>query len=247
MKLIYALASLLLLTSCVGDIKSITQERTTDSPTLLVPAYSGSMAKKAYATHGKAKLCLILNPNSGPGKTVDAEYASIFKSHNTCSIVAYVDLKLFPGDGIFSTTKTRWKTLEELSTERELYRKLYSHTQGWFFDDGINVPPNIISHIKSWGGERIRNPGSVDKILPEFTTIVYEDNNWLKAPNPKSPSTCGAIALNVDRSNLNAALSKASRLKYFFVTDLDDKWQQGSSAYNKLPAYWSSLVSLASQ
>lgn len=208
--------------------------------TLLVPAYDPASARKALATHGNAPICLVINPNDGPGTKLDGAYASLFRAvDGNAAAVAYIDLKRW------KSGKGSWKKPEDLRKEKSAYQNLYAHTGGWFFDDADRVPPSLLFEISQWPGERILNPGYPTPVMYGFVSIMHESGGWLAAACPAAPDRQGAMALNLKPKDLAAAWAKAKGLRYFYAHELADDWQSGKTAYNRLPVYWPQLVFLA--
>jgi hypothetical protein len=209
-------------------------------PTLLVPVYESSVGTEALKTHQTASICLILNPNSGPGLKSNPEYQKLFNSSE--KRVAYIDLKAFPNDGIISTSKERWKTVDELQREQGIYKSNYKHNSGWFFDDADKVPASLMNEIKKWNGKLILNPGYPSNIPNGFSSIQWENRDYLKSNSIKNPERSGVIALEISEKDLKSAIDKAWNLQYVYITELTDDWQKGRTAYNTLPKYWKNLV-----
>lgn len=230
----YFLLSILFFTSCQ------TAHVTSSMPTLLVPVYESKVGTEAIRTHQSAPICLIINPNSGPGLKGNPEYQKLFNS--STQRVAYIDLKAFPGDGIITVSKERWKTVDELQREQSLYKSIYKHNTGWFFDDADKVPSSLMTEIKRWSGKLILNPGYPSAISSGFSSIQWENKDYLKSDSIKNPEKSGVIALEISENNLKSAINKNKNLEYFYASELSDEWQKGQTAYNTLPKYWKKLV-----
>lgn len=228
------LLSILFFTSCQ------TAHVTSSMPTLLVPVYESRVGTEAIRTHKTASICMILNPDSGPGLKINSEYQKLFNS--STPRVAYIDLKAFPGDGIISVATERWKTVDELQKEQSLYKSIYKHNTDWFFDDADKVPSSLMKEIKRWSGKLILNPGYPSAIPAGFLSIQWENKDYLKSNSIKNPERSGVIALEISENNLKSAINKNKNLEYFYASELSDDWQKGQTAYNTLPKYWKKLV-----
>jgi len=213
---------------------------TSSTPTLLVPVYESKVGTEAIRTHQTASICMILNPDSGPGLKINYEYQKLFNSPE--NKVAYIDLKAFPGDGIITVSKERWKTVDELQREQALYKSIYKHNTGWFFDDADKVPASLMTEIKRWSGKLILNPGYPSTIPSGFSSIQWENKDYLKSNFIKNPEKSGVIALEISEKDLKSAIDKKKNLEYFYASELSDDWQKGQTAYNTLPKYWKKLV-----
>jgi hypothetical protein len=230
----YLLFSFLLLTSCQIVATGVSK------PILLVPVYESKVGSEALKTHQTAPICMILNPNSGPGLKMNPEYQKLFNSSE--KRVAYIDLKAFPRDGIITTSKERWKTVDELQKEKDLYKSNYKHISGWFFDDADKVPTSLMNEIKKWNGKLILNPGYPSDIPDGFSSIQWENKDYLKSNSIKNPEKSGVIALEISEKDLKSSIDKNKNLEYFYASELSDDWKKGQTAYNTLPKYWKKLV-----
>lgn len=213
---------------------------------VVVPCYEPSVATMALASvpNGQeSKLWLVMNPNSGPGKTKDVAYDAVIKQARVRGAVVgfYIDLLAIPGDGVHGSKVERWKTVAEIIAERADYIRFYGTPGFWFFDDvrSENVCDKLILRTQTQLPV-VLNPGTnyvPPMPLPaSWVVITYES-----AGLPKSSISGGAIALRLAPTAFPKFLNltKGARLRYAHT--LDDQWRRGQTAYNTLSPYFERL------
>jgi len=221
---------------------------------VLCPAYSAQAGKDAVSQCPLSQLrnlWVIVNPNSGPGASVDSGYRGLIKLCNDkkVKVVYYIDTVAEPGDGLYSKTiKKHDKTPSELMDERGKYSKIYGDLQwdGWFFDMINPSQKEIFSCISNWPGIKFLNPGS--KFNPpaglESAIVVISEQAgaW---PRPltdwesKHKSQCAVIGLKIN--DLKDFLRTTSGLGFRCAYPGNDNWTKGQSVYNVLTPYFTSL------
>ena len=228
-----------------------------DTPTvrLLVPAYfyPAGKGREAWntliASADKTPITAIVNPASGPGRRVDANYTAVLDAVRKSKLqtVGYVTL---------SYSK---KPVADITAEVDRWLEFYPDLQGIFFDE----QPSGKEHIEHVGacfaharakrpkGLLVSNPGvpcdAAYAERPERPVIcVFEHHSgWDKFRSPawltEERREQGYI-LRYDIATAEAmrtAVSEAiaSGAGWVYVTDA-----KGNNPWNRLPAYWKEEV-----
>ena len=224
---------------------------------VLIPAYDASTGELALRLCPPAKLkalTLIINPNSGPGDSLDTSYSRLIRGCNAKGVRAlrYVGLMAFPGDGLNSpSSKEHVKTPQELNKERALYEKFYAGTlkfDGWFFDDVRAGMDESYLCIAAWPGRKVMNPGGVwvpPPVLADCIVVVSEQaGTWprtLTAWEWSHRQQCAVMGLCISSQSLPAFMKSTAGMAYCYASPLDDKWKQGQSAYSSLTPHFGRL------
>jgi hypothetical protein len=226
---------------------------------LLVPAYcypvrgSGYWEALADAASSGHRLSVIVNPNSGPGTTLDASYRWAIE------LLAKTSATLF---GYVHTSYGK-RPFDDVTNDVRQWRKLYPAVRHIFLDE---VPSSAtteavayysqLSEIIRAGDASIQvigNPGmAMDGRLAKaarFNCVVeYENSDTLPEPGSKfipTPDPSRAVLLHSARdvtemvSAVRAIRARGCGLLYVTDRKMPNPWDQ-------LPSYWSQLVLAAS-
>ena len=219
---------------------------------VLIPAYDAPVGERALAQCPKGKerqLTLICNPNSGPGASADPAFHRLINGCNAkgVRVLFYIDLVAYPGDGLYPpSAKEHVKTCNELLNERTAYSRFYGDTKwdGWFFDDTRNGM-DVINCLASWPLDKVFNPGTSWTPPKDCKAIVSEQAGaWprkLTAWESANLSSIGVMGLKISAGSLPAFNTSTRGMAYRYASPLDDKWQNGQSAYSTLTPYFLQL------
>lgn len=237
--------------------------RSVSPPTsLLVPAYfnpsDGNGWKSLTASVSpKSPITAIMNPDSGPGTAVDASYPPALKAFRAAGgkVVGYVSTKI---DG---TNTLRPLAKVEAAVDR--YRAFYK-IDGVFVDQmSTNAKHqayyhSLYAYIKKVAPtyKVIGNPGTatvepyLNKNKAADVLVTFEDNqsNFVKDVQPTwvnkyAPDRFAAIvgkASSASTMSSDLATARKHHAAYVYVTD--QNINVDSSAYGRLPTYWSQEV-----
>jgi hypothetical protein len=225
---------------------------------ILVPAYfypsrDGMSAwKEMLASANETPIVAIVNPGSGPGRRVDANYEEVFRLAKTSKalLIGYVTL---------SYAK---RPAAEVNAEIDTWLKFYPGIQGIFFDE----QPSGAEHAAFAGQCFAHAAAKIDKALivsnpgtrcareyaelPQKPVIVlyergtgldqYEPPAWTKDFTADRFSVLLYGVKSKDEMQHTFRDAAAKRIGYFYVTDA-----QGRNPWNRLPTYWNEEVAAA--
>jgi len=245
------------LTSLLVLVTVLNSARPEDPPTrLLVPAYfyparDGLKAWEALlGSADKAPIVAIVNPASGPGRRVNADYSSLLKKarDSKATLIGYVTLSYGK------------RPIADVKAEVDRWVEYYPSIKGIFFDeqasqaDGVKFAHEAFAHARAKIAKAIviANPGTTcDEAYANekdgATVCLFEGpGGFGKYRLPKwaekaSPDRIAALAYKVGTVDaMKEAISeaKSKRAGYVYVTDAD-----GKNPWNRLPTYWAEEVS----
>lgn len=218
---------------------------------LLVPAYfypAGDGLKTWHTlldTAKKAPVVAIVNPDSGPGKAVDANYTALMKlaEKSPATLIGYVTLSYGK------------RPLSAVKADVDSWVYFYPGLKGIFFDeqangaDGVAFARAAFAHARDAipKGVFVTNPGNVcdkaylaDKDGP--AACLYEGKDGydrFRMPawaDDLPPDRFVLLVYNVktaDAMRTTLADCRRHRAGYVFVTDAD-----GPMPWGRLPSYW---------
>ncbi len=215
-------------------------------PSYFYPAGAGNGWPQLNTAAAQVALTAILNPNSGPGATVDPNYTNAVNSLRNSGgrVIGYVST-------VYAT-----RPAAQVKADILKYKNLYA-IDGIFLDEmtnsnlgsDLNYYADIYGYIKSLNADYrvVGNPGTNTQpayiTTPTTDTVVSFESDVGYAS--WTPSTWTAnfatrrfsnlpynIATEVAmQSAVNAAASK--RVGYVYVTD-----DNGANPWDRLPTYW---------
>ena len=217
---------------------------------VLVPSYfyPGKYWTQASATTPKAGQILILNPNSGPGKTFDKNYAAtaLAARNGGSTVLGYVHTTY--GD----------RDVAAVLAEIEKFREWYQ-VDGIFLDeaasDVLDVPyyQTVADAIHELDNSLliVLNPGThpAEAYMQIADIIVTTETSFERYKLKKVPSWvykypanrfCHIVFAAADTSQMAQALAISRQRNAGFVYVTDDVW---ANPYDRLPKYWTSLIS----
>jgi hypothetical protein len=235
------------------------QERA-ETPTLriMVPAYfypsrAGMTAwKELLASANETPIVAIVNPGSGPGRRVDANYEEVMRlaRSSKATLIGYVTL---------SYAK---RPAAEVKAEIDSWARFYPGIQGIFFDEQPSSAEQTafcqecFAHAAAKIDKAliVSNPGTrcarEYAELPQKPVLVlyergtgfdkYEPPEWTKDYDADRFSV---LLYNVkSKDDMRQAFRDAAarRVGYFYVTDAE-----GRNPWNRLPTYWKEEVAAA--
>jgi hypothetical protein len=222
---------------------------------LLVPAYfypAGEGLKaweRLIASAAKAPIVAIVNPGSGPGTAVDANYRTVFERArgSKITLIGYVTLGYAK------------RPVAAVNADVDRWLTFYPEVQGIFFDEqpsGAEGAP-FAAECFAYARRKIRdarivsNPGvvcAVDYLKDEGspTVCLFEHETGIDAYQPpdwaaRFGSDRFAVLLyrvaGADgmRRSLRAAARK--RAGFLYITDAG-----GANPWDRLPSYWDDEV-----
>lgn len=219
---------------------------------LLVPAYfypsgDGLAAwKRLIASADKAPVVAIVNPDSGPGKSVDANYQGLFRlaKGSKATLIGYVT---------FSYGK---RPASAVKADVDSWLYFYPEVQGIFFDEqpsGADMVPFVRDCVayargKFAKGPLITNPGTVcvrdyfdGPDNPSICLFEGDEKGFASHQPPDWTGRLGAerfvtLIYGVkDAASMRQRFREAVRKKtgYLYVTDAT-----GPMPWGRLPSYW---------
>ena len=225
---------------------------------VLVPAYfypsrDGMTAwKELLSSANETPMVAIVNPGSGPGRRIDANYEEVFRlaKESKATLIGYVTLSYAR------------RPAAEINAEIDTWVKFYPGIQGIFFDE----QPSGAEHAAFAGECYAHAAAKIDKALivsnpgtrcareyaelPQKPVIVlYERGTGLdKYEPPPWTSDFSADRFSVllygvkSKDAMEQAYRDAAarRIGYFYVTDAE-----GRNPWNRLPGYWKEEVDAA--
>ncbi len=221
---------------------------------LLVPAYfypAGKGAKeweRLLAAPEEAGVVAIVNPASGPGRRVDANYTRIVEraKKSKVTLIGYV------------STRYGKRKAEEVKADVDQWVRFYPGIQGIFFDEQASGTEQL-EHLASLY-EHVRkthqlalvvtNPGTIcdEKYLTQPVADVaclYEGHErWDRFTPPAwtkdlKPDRIAALAYQVSAADMLKILRQAQDRRVGWIYITDDK---GNNPWDQLPSYWEDEV-----
>ena len=223
---------------------------------VILPVYDAPLGEKALLLCPKGRereLTFIVNPNSGPGSSRDTAMHRLISGANArrVHVLYYIDLMALPGDGLTPpTSKPHVKTPAELVNERRLYSRWYGSLQwdGWFFDDVRPTMNESFLCIANWPGTKVLNPGCSwqppGPLRSAVVVISEQAKAWPRTLSTNEEAHRAEIAvmgLSIRAAELPRFLTTTKGMAYRYASDLDDRWQNGKSAYSSLTPYFGRL------
>lgn len=223
--------------------------------TILVPAYfypAGPGLKhwdNMIASAGRVPIVAIVNPGSGPGKEVDANYTAVARRAHKAGIrlIGYV------------STSYAKRPLAEAKADIDTWLKFYPEITGFFFDEQASAADKADHYAALFQHARktfpkahvFSNPGTicaVDYLKRPCTNVacLHESAGAFgpfQLPPWAEAYPANAFAALVYKTpgtdNMTAVLRDAVKKKvgYFLVTDGD-----GANPWDRLPSYWDEEV-----
>jgi hypothetical protein len=221
---------------------------------LLVPAYFYPAGKgekeweRLLAAPEEAGVVAIVNPASGPGKRVDANYAKVLEQarRSKVTLIGYV-----------STSYGKRKT-EDVKADVDLWVRFYPGIQGIFFDEQASGSEQLeqlaalYEHVRKMHKLSlvVTNPGTVcdEKYLTRPASDVaclYEGHeHWDRFTPPAwtknlKPDRIAALAYQVSAADMPKHLRQAQDRRVGWIYITDDK---GNNPWDQLPTYWEEEV-----
>lgn len=221
---------------------------------LLVPAYfypAGKGAKeweRLLVAPEEAGVVAIVNPASGPGRRVDANYTNVSEQAKKSKVTLI---------GYVSTSYGKRKT-EEVKADVDQWVRFYPGIQGIFFDEQASGTEQLeqlaalYEHVQKTHKLPlvVTNPGTIcdEKYLTRPASDVaclYEGHeHWDRFTPPAwtkelKPDRIAALAYQVPAADMPKYLRQAQdrRLGWIYITD-----DKGTNPWDQLPTYWEEEV-----
>jgi len=221
---------------------------------LLVPAYFYPAGKgekeweRLLAAPEEAGVVAIVNPASGPGRRVDANYTKVLEQAKKSKIMPI---------GYVSTRYGKRKT-EEVQADVDKWVRFYPGIQGIFFDEQASGTEQLEQLAALYEHVRkthklllvVTNPGTIcnEKYLTQPVSDVaclYEGHeHWDRFTPPPwtknlQPDRVAALAYQVPAADMPKYLHQAQdhRLGWIYITD-----DKGTNPWDQLPSYWEEEV-----
>jgi hypothetical protein len=218
---------------------------------LLVPAYfypAGDGLKTwqtLLASAAKVPTVAIANPDSGPGKSADPNYAALFKlaRGSKATVVGYITLSYGK------------RPLSAVKADVDSWLHFYPDVAGIFFDEQPSAPELAGFAVEAFAYARakitdavlVTNPGTVcarEYLAAKDAPVacLYEGKDGFDKFQPpewagRLPAERFAVLVyNVKTADaMRAVLAEAGRKHggYVYITDAD-----GPMPWGRLPAYW---------
>lgn len=221
---------------------------------LLCPAYFDTFLKACLIAaengHGH-KLAVILNPDSGPGKTKNVFLASAKEKLQAAGaeVWAYVDAVAGKGYSAVVDAQGRWstpdkpraKTSEELGREKARHELFYHEFTGFFIDDAttnehLGASRNAFKDRSLFWNPG--NPGDARKFdLVGHRVCVWESENYAKRYSGLPCVRAKAAVLSLQDTDWKSSLqtAKSRGVDYFLATDVKgDPWRAAPSFFPAL-------------
>ena len=219
---------------------------------VLVPCYEPKVGmqaiEKALVLGRTKRLCLILNPNSGPGVKVDAAYAALLKRALGCGAqtLGYIDLIAWPGDGLTpKNVKAAPKTSAQLTSEHLAYQRFYPGLSGWFVDDVAPSLKQSLQLVAAWEGRCVLNPGCAFDLpfpWPGVVVVISEQAKaWprsLTSWEHETRKQCAVMGLKISHGSLPAFMASTAGMAMRYASPLSD----AQGAYDTLTPYFTQLL-----
>jgi hypothetical protein len=227
---------------------------------LLVPAYFYPAGEglasweRLIDSPVAASTVVVVNPQSGPGKVVDPNYAKVLERarHNGVTVIGYV------------STKYAARLLQQVKGEVDLWTQLYPTIQGIFFDeqpsaaDQVRYYAALYEYVRKVRGLSlvVTNPGTVCAeeylALPAADVVclveVVKDFSAYRPPDwtERYPEERFAALLcqteNAAQMKEDLRQMRPKRLGYCYITD-----GKQPNPWGGLPSYWGEEVESVQQ
>ena len=221
---------------------------------MLVPAYFYPAGKgekeweRLLAAPEEAGVVAIVNPASGPGRRVDANYTKVLEQAKKSKVTPI---------GYVSTRYGKRKT-EEVQADVDQWTRFYPSIQGIFFDEQasgteqLEQLASLYEHVRKTHKLSlvVTNPGTIcdEKYLTRPVSDVaclYEGHERCDRFTPPpwtkdlKPERIAALAYQVPAADMLKYLRQAQnrRLGWIYVTD-----DKGNNPWDQLPTYWEEEV-----
>ena len=248
----------------VYEEKVATSGQVSKQSTILVSySYPDNGAADPYwaAVHakGNSKIPMVLiNPNSGPGNTADANYVKLVNANTQAGFKNIAYIKTVYGS----------RSLDEVKADINAYFKLYGkkNIHGFFFDEvgtqsnhQVAYMAEIYNHVKSISPQMVvmANPGwhIPDSIAPYADIFVTGEMSADKYINHYQPATSAFensatnskhimhMVYGADPSQYDKILqlSRERNAGWIFITS-DDQTHPTYNPYDDLPKNFNSLI-----
>jgi len=219
--------------------------------TLLVPAYfypRGEALKdwdRMIASASLAPITAIVNPSSGPGKSIDPRYVAVLKRavEGKLALIGYV------------STHYAERPLAEARADVDRWLAFYPQVGGFFFDEQasdnakIDYYVDLASHARAAlsGAKIVANPGTTcdEAYVARKTSDVvclFENSRGFDAYRPPpwtskyDPGRFAIIPYAIPQAEAMRRILKDAedqRTGVVYVTD-----DSGANPYDRLPRYW---------
>jgi hypothetical protein len=233
----------------LGFISSGQVHASTGSTGIVVPLYtyptsdSWSTLISIKQSHPSVPIIAVINPNNGPGTSMDSKYLSGIKQLQAAGItvLGYVHTS-------YGSRSTRL-----VEREMSIYKNWYG-VNGIFFDEmgSSGVTLRYYAVLANYSKQlnfavTMGNPGKVvsTNLVGVFTNLcIYENQNMPKVSDVDGLSSYGKVHFSYiaygvsgipDQSTIQ---NTANYVGYLYITDLS-----GSNPYNGLPSYLAGVVS----
>ncbi|PRC92325.1 spherulation-specific family 4 protein [Solimicrobium silvestre] len=257
--------NLIALTACGGGGSSSSPASSTTPPvtppttppvtptgaSILVPLYEDPSDTKTWnaiisakAANPTVPIVAIINPNNGPGNSLDPTYAAAVAQLKAAGIIVYG----------YIATNSGGQSLTSMEAQMSQYVQWYG-TTGMFFDEMAyssgfeSYYSALTQYAKSLGMlTTIGNPGS--DTLPSYigtvsTIVIFEQAGYPTTSflsggwhATYAPSNFAYISYGVPTFSAATELANAPYVQYQYISD-----QTGANPYNALPSYFASEVS----
>lgn len=207
--------------------------------------------KRLKDTHQNTEIWVIINPDDGPGDSINPDYEI------GLSLINIKGIKIF----CYIPTNYGKRDLDKVKEDVEKYLKFYKNYNlfGIFYDEVNNSSESIqyYKEIYNYAKKRgfkwvILNPGiSIDEeFLKEKigdTIVIFEDNysNFLKHKFPEYvknyPRSRFAVLVydvkNFEKTKI--VINKSDNIGFIYCTDDSEP-----NPWDTLPSYWDSFIEL---
>lgn len=215
-------------------------------PSYFYPSGANNPWTQLNAAASQVEITAILNPASGPGTAVDANYTNAVNSLRNAGgrVVGYV------------STSYSNRPIAQVKADIQKYASLYK-IDGFFLDEMTNTAgaaelsyySELYSYIRSLDADYrvVGNPGTNTQqnylTLPTTDAVVsFESNTGYASWQPSAwtvnyaPRRFSNLPYNIaDVAGMQASVTAAAskRVGYLYVTD-----DSGANPWDRLPTYW---------
>ena len=208
---------------------------------LVLPFYSLSHLNEILAAAKLCKVIAIANVNSGPGSSLDPKWKAAIKKLKDAgvTVIGYIDLVRWPGDGRYKVKAKRDATSKEILDESRDWDVWYDVLSA-FYDDATSILPQFTrGSVFNFGCEPTK-PSSV------CISVVHEGPGYLKSKTSKvAPKNQAVMALGEPDFWPPLKLARERKVAYFFASNRSDKHPDGSddwSTYDAMPSYLTKMA-----
>jgi hypothetical protein len=227
--------------------------QTADAAQTIIPAYfypGSTWDSFTNAPANSKTYAIIFNPNNGPGSAVDASYRT------------YVNRAKAAGVRALGYVATTWgaRAISAVKADIDRHYSWYG-VDGIFFDEGavsstkVSYYQQLYNYVKAKSATKnfvMINPGTyyqTSAYIPYGDSHMVWENaysaytsfsmpSWVRN-YPASKFTHVIHSTPSSKMSNAVALAKQRNVGYIFVTD-----DIMGNPYDRMPAYWSSLVSV---